>query len=254
MRLGHGYGGRLPQGRLGPKRRLDVLSILVVEDEQRIAAFLRRGLVEEGYSVDVAPDGAEALDLAANGQYDLILLDILLPKLDGVEVCRRLRQQGNGTPILMLTAKDAVSDKVVGLDAGADDYLTKPFAFEELLARMRALLRRGNRRGSPDGPVLRAGELELDPVSRTVRRGGRSIELTAREFQLLLLLLRHRNQVLTRSQIEAQVWGYNFEGASNVVDAYIRLLRRKIEDGQSPRLIHTVRGVGYVLREQGAKE
>jgi len=224
------------------------VKILVVDDERAVRDSLRRALELQGYEVDLAADGAEALArLNANGQPDAIVLDILMPEVDGLEVCRRLRRAGNSVPVLMLTARDAVGDRVEGLDAGADDYLVKPFALEELLARVRALLRRGA--ASVDG-VLRFADLELDPQTREVRRGGDRIELTRTEFNLLELFMLNPRQVLTRSIIFERVWGYDFGFASNSLDVYIGYLRRKTETGGKPRLIQTVRGVGYALREE----
>jgi two-component system, OmpR family, copper resistance phosphate regulon response regulator CusR len=219
--------------------------ILVVEDERKIREFLRRGLEEEGYTVKVAADGEAGFELASGNAYDLIVLDLLLPRRDGLDVCRALRAGGVTTPVLMLTARDTVTDRVTGLDVGADDYLTKPFAFEELLARIRALLRR---EGTARPPVLRVADLVLDPATRTVTRRGQTVDLTNREYQLLHLLMRHPGQVLGRALIEERVWGYDFDSGSNVVDAYIRLLRRKIDRGYPTQLIHTVRGAGYALR------
>jgi two-component system response regulator MprA len=208
---------------------------------------LRRALALEGYDIELAADGAEALArLHANGGFDAMLLDVLMPGVDGLEVCRRLRSAGSRLPVLMLTARDAVEDRVEGLDAGADDYVVKPFALEELLARVRALLRRAVT--EPDG-VLRFADLELDASSRTVRRGGESIELTRTEFNLLELFMLNPRQVLTRSLIFERVWGYDFGFSSNSLDVYIGYLRRKTEAGGRPRLIHTVRGVGYALRQ-----
>jgi DNA-binding response OmpR family regulator len=220
------------------------MRILVVEDERRIAAFIKQGLEEESYVVDVAYDGIEALDWAAAVDYQLVLLDVLLPRKDGIEVCRELRAQGSGVPILMLTARDAVEDRVHGLDSGADDYLVKPFAFQELLARVRALLRR---RGEAKTARLQVGDLILDTLSRQASRGGRIAELSAREYALLEFLMRHPGQVLGRTQIMDHVWGYDFVAASNVVDVYIGYLRRKIDDGFGDKLIHTVRGAGYKI-------
>jgi heavy metal response regulator len=220
--------------------------ILVVEDERKVAAFLRKGLQEEGYAVDVAYDGEEALLLGRVNQYDLIILDIMLPGKDGIEVLRELRAQRISTPVLMLTARDSLEDKVQGLDSGADDYLTKPFAFAELLARIRALLRRGK----PESSVrLTAADLVLDPATREVQRAGEPIELTSREYALLEYLLRNKGRVLTRSMILEHVWGYRFDPGTNIVDVYISYLRNKIDRGFDRKLIHTVRGVGYVLRE-----
>jgi heavy metal response regulator len=220
------------------------MRILVVEDERRITAFIRQGLEEENYAVDVAYDGVEALDWASAVNYDLILLDVLLPHKDGIEVCRELRDQGNRVPILMLTARDAVEDRVRGLDSGADDYLVKPFAFQELLARMRALLRRG---GETKTTRLQMGDLILDTLTRQASRSGRIIELTSREYALLEFLMRYPGQVLSRTQIVDHVWSYDFFAASNVVDVYIGYLRRKIDDGFEIKLIQTVRGAGYKI-------
>jgi len=224
------------------------MKILVVDDERAVRDSLRRALELQGYEVELAGDGAEALArLNANGHPDAIVLDILMPEIDGLEVCRQLRRAGNSVPVLMLTARDAVGDRVEGLDAGADDYLVKPFALEELLARVRALLRRGA--ASVDG-TLRFADLELDPQTREVRRGDDRIELTRTEFNLLELFMLNPRQVLTRSIIFERVWGYDFGFASNSLDVYIGYLRRKTEVGGKPRLIHTVRGVGYALREE----
>jgi two-component system, OmpR family, response regulator MprA len=224
------------------------MKILVVDDERAVRDSLRRALELQGYEVELAGDGAEALArLNANGHPDAIVLDILMPEIDGLEVCRQLRRAGNSVPVLMLTARDAVGDRVEGLDAGADDYLVKPFALEELLARVRALLRRGA--ASVDG-TLRFADLELDPQTREARRGDDRIELTRTEFNLLELFMLNPRQVLTRSIIFERVWGYDFGFASNSLDVYIGYLRRKTEVGGKPRLIHTVRGVGYALREE----
>ncbi|MBC8248339.1 MAG: response regulator transcription factor [Anaerolineales bacterium] len=220
------------------------MRILIVEDERRIAAFIKRGLEEEHYAVDVAYDGEEALDWAAVVEYDLIVLDVLLPKKDGIEVCRELRAQGNKVPILMLTARDAIEDRVQGLDSGADDYLVKPFAFQELLARIRALLRRS---GEIKTTRLQVGDLVLDTLTHRATRGGQVIELTAREYALLEFLMRHPGQVLSRTQISEHVWNYDFFTTSNVVDVYIRYLRRKIDKGFEVKLLQTVRGVGYKI-------
>jgi two-component system response regulator MprA len=223
------------------------VKILVVDDERAVRDSLRRALELEGYEVELAADGAEALyRLEANGQADAVVLDVLMPGVDGLEVCRRLRSKGNGVPVLMLTARAEVENRVAGLDAGADDYLPKPFALEELLARLRALLRRGAP-GAED--ILRFADLELNPATREVRRGGTPIELTRTEFNLLELFLRNPRQVLTRSVIFERVWGYDFGFASNSLDVYIGYLRRKSEVDGKPRLIQTVRGVGYALRE-----
>lgn len=223
------------------------MRILVVEDEAKVASFIRKGLEEERYAVDVAADGEEGLELAELNPYDLIVLDLMLPRLDGFRFIQRLRGQGIATPILVLTARDSVSDKVKGLDLGADDYLTKPFAFAELLARIRALLRRGTPQASP---VLQVADLTLDPAARRVTRAGRSIELTAKEFALLEYFLRNAGRVLTRTMILEHVWDQSFDSYTNVVDVYVNYLRKKVDQGFEPKLIHTVRGVGYVLREE----
>jgi len=221
--------------------------ILVVEDEQRIAVFIKQGLEEEGYAVDVACDGEEALDWAAMVDYDLIVLDVLLPKKNGIQTCRDLRAQGNKVPVLMLTARDAIEDRVRGLDSGADDYLVKPFAFQELLARIRALLRRS---GEVKTTRLQVGDLLLDTLTHRATRGERAIELTAREYAVLEFLMRHAGQVLSRTQIAEHVWNYDFYSTSNVVDVYIRYLRRKVDEGFDVNLIETVRGVGYKIEGQ----
>ena len=223
------------------------MKILVVDDERAVRESLRRALELEGYEIDLAADGREALDrLETESQPDALILDVLMPGVDGLEVCRRLRRAGSRLPVLMLTARDAVENRVAGLDAGADDYVTKPFALEELLARIRALLRRTT---NGAGETLRFADLELDPGTREVRRGGELIELTRTEFSLLELFLRNPRQVLTRSIIFERVWGYDFGYGSNSLDVYIGYLRRKTEAGGKPRLIQTVRGVGYALRE-----
>ncbi|MCO5175856.1 MAG: response regulator transcription factor [Thermomicrobiales bacterium] len=226
--------------------------ILIVEDDRAIASAVRRGLAFEGYKVTVAESGGQALNLARDNMPDLVVLDIMIPGIDGLEVCRRLRAAGEEVPILMLTARDEVADRVAGLDAGADDYLVKPFAFEELVARIRALLRRRDRREeeslSLGGEILRYGDLSLDTTTRFAHRGQRRIDLTTREFDLLMLFLRHPNQVLPRDVIMERVWGYDFPGESNVLEVYVKNLRRLLEaDGES-RLLQTVRGAGYVLR------
>lgn len=221
------------------------MRILIVEDERKLAGVLRQGLEQHGYSVDVAHDGKAGLAQAESVPYDLLILDIMLPMLDGFQVCRQLRTAGLAAPVLMLTARDTIDDRVAGLDSGADDYLVKPFAFPELLARVRALLRRT---GPTRDPVLRAGDLELDTVSREVRRGGHPIELSTREFAILEYLLRHPNQVLTRDQIAERVWGIDFLATSNIIDVYIATLRRKLDDTGERRVLHTVRGTGYQLR------
>jgi two-component system response regulator MprA len=225
------------------------VKILVVDDERAVRESLKRALELEGYEIELAADGQEALQrLEKNGesQPDAVLLDVLMPNVDGLEVCRRLRKSGNRVPVLMLTARDEVENRVSGLDAGADDYVTKPFALEELVARIRALLRRTS---ADDDEVLRFADLELDSGTREVRRGGAQIDLTRTEFALLELFLTNPRQVLTRSIIFERVWGYDFGFASNSLDVYIGYLRRKTETGGKPRLIQTVRGVGYALRE-----
>jgi two-component system response regulator MprA len=225
------------------------VKILVVDDERAVRESLRRALELEGYEIDLAADGSEALSkLLENGggQTDAVILDVLMPGVDGLEVCRRLRRAGSSIPVLMLTARDEIENRVAGLDAGADDYVTKPFALEELLARVRALLRRA---ADASSDVLRFADLELDPGTREVRRAGNVIELTRTEFALLELFMMNPRQVLTRSIIFERVWGYDFGFASNSLDVYIGYLRRKTEAGGLPRLIQTVRGVGYALRE-----
>ncbi|HEY7732930.1 MAG TPA: response regulator transcription factor [Gaiellaceae bacterium] len=223
------------------------MKILVVDDEQAVRDALARALTSAGYEPELADTGVEALErLERQNGIDAVVLDVLMPGLDGLEVCRRLRSAGNEVPVLMLTARDAVGDRVAGLDAGADDYLVKPFALEELLARMRALLRRSG----GDGSALRFADLTLDPGTYEASRGERRLELTRTEFQLLELFLRNPRQVLTRSLIYERVWGYDFGFGSNSLHVYIGYLRRKLEAGGEPRLIHTVRGVGYALREE----
>ena len=221
------------------------MRILVAEDERKVASFIRQGLEEEGHAVEVAADGETALSLIVDGPpYDLIVLDVMLPKRDGLSILRALRQQGLATPVLVLTARDSVADKVAGLDVGADDYLTKPFAFEEFLARVRALLRRG---GDVKSPLLRVDDLVLDPARREVRRGERRIILTAREYALLEYFMRNPGRVLTRPMLTEHVWGLDFDPESNVVDVYVGYVRRKIEaEGERP-LLRTMRGAGYVL-------
>ena len=221
------------------------MRILVVEDDRKVASFIRKGLEEEGHTVDVAPDGEDALERALEAAPDLVVLDVMLPRRDGFSVLRALRADGVKAPVLMLTARDAVSDRVAGLDSGADDYLTKPFAFEELLARVRALLRRGGERAST---VLRVGDLTLNPATREVRRGTRRVSLTAREYTLLEYFMRSASRVLSRSMLAQHVWGLDFDPESNVVDVYVGYLRRRIQAEGEPKLLHTVRGAGYVLR------
>jgi len=220
--------------------------ILVVEDEGKLAQFMKLELEYEGYEVTVANDGLGGLGTAREMTPDLILLDWMLPGISGLEICRRLRQTGDKVPIILLTAKDEVSDRVAGLDAGADDYIIKPFSIEELLARIRANLRRNQ---EEDSSALQFSDLRLDRSSREVYRSNRLIELTAKEFDLLEYLISHPRQVLTRDQILERVWGYDFMGDSNIIEVYVRYLRLKLEANKEPRLIQTVRGVGYVLRE-----
>jgi two-component system response regulator MprA len=222
--------------------------ILVADDEQPVREALDRALRLDGWEVGLAADGLEALRSLGDHAADLVILDVTMPYMDGLEVCRRVRDGGDRTPILMLTARDAVADRVAGLDAGADDYLVKPFALDELRARIRALLRRTGEAPGEREP-LRFADLELDPVQHLVRRGARTIALTRTEFLLLELFLRHPRQVLTRGQIFERVWGYDFGATSKALDVYIGYLRRKTEAGGEPRLIHTLRGIGYALRE-----
>ncbi len=225
------------------------MRILLVEDDARVAGFIRRGLREEQYTVDVAGDGEQALFLAQTGAYDLVILDWLLPKRNGLEVLRTLRAERIAVPVLILTAKDELQDKVTGLDAGADDYLTKPFKFDELLARVRALLRR---RGGVVPTVLRVADLELDVLRHRVTRGDRALELTSREYAILEFLLRHQGQVVSRTMLAEHVWQHDFDTLSNVIDVHVARLRRKIDGGSSSKLLQTVRGSGYCLRDTRA--
>nr|HIL75355.1 response regulator [Rhodospirillales bacterium] len=222
------------------------MRILVVEDDKKVAGFIKKGLEEETYAVDVAYDGEDGLQFGSEGQYDLIILDIMLPKIDGLEILSQLRGQGKDTPILLLTAKDAVDDKVTGLNEGADDYLTKPFAFSELLARVRVLLRRGKAEVKTTLMIL---DLTLDLVSHKVNRGGDEIELTGKEYGLLEYFMRNQEKVLTRTMIAEHVWDYNFDTFTNVIDVYINHLRKKIDKGREFKLLHTLRGVGYVMKK-----
>ena len=221
------------------------MRILIVEDEKKVAGFIKKGLEEETYAVDVAYDGEEGFHLADMNQYDMIILDLMLPKMDGLEVLTRLRDKKVSTPILLLTAKDAVDDKVTGLNKGADDYLTKPFAFSELLARIRSLLRRGQ---SETQTELKVGDLTLDMVSHKVSRNGEEIELTGKEYSLLEYFMRNEGKVLTRTMIAEHVWDYNFDTFTNVIDVYVNHLRKKIDKKYPAKLLHTLRGVGYVMR------
>jgi two-component system OmpR family response regulator len=224
------------------------MRVLIVEDEAKMAALIRRGLREEGIAADLAGRGEDALWMAGSTEYDAIILDLMLPGIDGIEVCRRLRGDGVWSPILMLTARDGVRDRVAGLDGGADDYLVKPFSYAELLARLRALARR---RGAERPTELRVGELRLDPAKRRVWRGDSEIELSAKEFAVLEVFTRRPGEVLSRFQLLEHAWDYEYENRSNVVDAYVRLLRRKVDRPFGVRSIETVRGAGYRLREDG---
>lgn len=223
------------------------MRILVIEDEKKVSDFIKKGLEEQAYVVDTAMDGTEGERLAGYNEYDTIVLDVLLPKQDGWQTCRNIRQNGVKTPILMLTSLGETEDKVKGLDLGADDYLTKPFAFDEFLARIRALIRRS---GSGETTHFTLADLELDLLERKVMRAGREIQLTQKEFALLEYLLRNKKKVMTRTQISEHVWGIDFDTGSNVVDSYIKMLRKKIDKDFSPQLIHTIVGVGYVMREE----
>jgi heavy metal response regulator len=223
------------------------MRILVVEDEKKVASFIKRGLEEENFTVDVAHDGEEGLHMGETNPYDLILMDIMLPKMDGLSVIKELRKKDVNSPVLCLTAKDAVEDIVSGLDSGSDDYLTKPFAFAELLARVRALVRRG---AKDRGAEIHFADLRLDPVSHKVWRGNKEIELTAKEYALLEYFIRNPNQVLTRTMIAEHVWDYSFDSFTNIIDVYVNYLRKKVDRDFDTKLIHTVRGVGYVLKEE----
>ena len=234
-------------GTVDQKEAPGPVKILVVDDDPAVCASIDRALRLEGYTVALAGTGGGALEALAMSPPDAVILDLQLPDIDGVEVCRRMRRAGDDTPVLMLTARDAVGDRVAGLDAGADDYLVKPFALAELLARLRALLRR---RSGAEGEVLRFGDLSLDLSTREARRGERPFSLTRIEFDLLELFLRHPRQVLTREVILERVWGYDFDSGTNSLAVYVGYLRRKTEAGGEPRFIHTVRGVGYALRER----
>jgi len=222
------------------------MRILVIEDEKKIADFIKRGLKEEGYAVDTAYDGAEGQFLSKTNDYDLILLDLMLPKIDGLTLCKTLKKEGNITPIIMLTAKDTLEDKVTGLDSGADDYLTKPFAFEELLARIRAVLRK---KEAATATILKAGDLMLDLVTHKVQRAGVEIDLTAKEYALLEYLMRNAGSIVTRTMISEHVWDIDFDTFTNVIDVYINYLRNKIDAGHKNKLIRTIRGRGYTLKE-----
>ena len=221
------------------------MRILVVEDEKKVASFIKKGLEEEHYAVDIAYDGEEGLALVQINEYDLILLDIMLPRLDGMEVLRQIRRNGSNMPILMLTAKDSVEDIVSGLDGGSDDYLTKPFSFAELVARVRALLRRKAREKTD---ILTVGDLSLSTSTHRVKRGGREIELTPKEYALLEYFMRNPNRILARTLITEHVWDYHFDPETNVIDVYVNYLRKKIDQGFEKKLIHTIRGSGYMMR------
>ncbi|TPE44459.1 response regulator transcription factor [Pontibacter mangrovi] len=223
------------------------MKILLIEDEQKVASFIKRGLEEQSYEVDQAYDGSMGIKLALRHEYDLIILDIILPNMNGLEVCREIRSHNTGVAILMLTALGTTDDKIIGLDAGADDYLAKPFEFKELLARIRALTRRGTETSS--GEKLKVADLEMDVNRKTVTRAGKPINLTAREFSLLQYLLRHQGRVVSRVDITEQVWETSFDTGSNVIDVYINFLRKKIDKEHSVKLIHTLVGMGYVLKE-----
>ncbi|MEN6438133.1 MAG: response regulator transcription factor [Syntrophobacter sp.] len=221
------------------------MRLLVVEDEKKVASFIRKGLEEEGYAVDVAFDGETGLEMGCDRIHDLIILDINLPGRDGLSVLRELRARKVPTPVLLLTVRANIEDKVLGLDSGADDYLTKPFAFQELVARVRALLRR---QADAKSPVLQLADLTLDPARRAVYRGSRKVDLTAKEYALLDYFMRNQGRILTRTMIAEHVWDYDFDPETNVIDVYVNYLRRKIDSNSDPKLIHTVRGVGYVLK------
>ena len=223
------------------------MRILIVEDEKKVARFIQQGLEEEHYTVDVAHDGEAGLQMAKSENYDLLILDVMLPNKSGVALIKEFRAWGGAAPALILTAKSATEDKVAGLDSGADDYLTKPFAFAELLARVRSLLRRGSKEKST---VLAIADLELDTVTHKAKRGGRNIELTAKEYALLEYLLRNKERVLSRTIIAEHIWDYNFDTGTNIIDVYVNHLRSKIEGDGEKKLIHTVRGVGYVMKEE----
>lgn len=227
------------------------MRVLVIEDEEKVASFIRKGLEQSAYTVDWAPTGEEGLELARSAEYHAIVLDFMLPGIDGLAVVRELRQRGVTVPVLALTARATLDDRIAGLDSGCDDYLPKPFAFDELLARLRALLRRSS---SKQMPMLEYGGISIDPVTRTVTRDGNPVELTNKEYALLEMLIRRPEQVFTRTALLEGVWGYDFDSSSNVLDVYMNFLRKKIDQGAKRKLLQTVRGVGYVLRIPTGKE
>lgn len=222
------------------------MRILIIEDERRLSSVIKKGLMEEGFAVDTAYDGEEGQYLAESEEYDLIILDIMLPKLDGLTVCQELRKKNVKTPVLILTAKSTIEDKIAGLDSGGDDYLAKPFAFLELRSRIHALIRRSKQEASP---ILNIADLELDPIKHLLKRSGKVISVTPKEFSILELLLRHRDEVVSRTMIIEHVWDYNFDSTSNIVDVFIASLRRKIDKADKVKLLHTIHGVGYKICE-----
>jgi heavy metal response regulator len=221
------------------------MRLLVIEDEKKVASFIKKGLEEEHYAVDVAYDGEEGLYLSETNDYDLVILDLMIPKIHGWDVLKKIRAKRNNVPILVLTARDSIEDKVKGLDSGCDDYLTKPFAFAELLARIRALLRREK---AEKEPILRIADLTLSLVTHKVARRGKEIELTSREYTLLEYFMRNPDKVLTRTMISEHVWDYHFDSMTNVIDVYVNYLRKKIDKDFEPKLIHTIRGIGYIMK------
>ena len=223
------------------------MRVLIAEDEKELCRVIEKRLEDESYAVDAVNDGRSALEYLLSGSYDIVILDVMMPGLDGFEVLSRYRAEGGKAPVLFLTARDAVSDRVRGLDSGADDYLVKPFSFQELLARIRVLLRRGGGNGA--SAVLRVQDLVLDPASHSVSRAGRSIDLSAKEYAILECLMRNKGMVLSRESIREHIWSWDYDGESNVIDVYIRYLRKKIDDGESMKLIHTIRGAGYMLKD-----
>jgi heavy metal response regulator len=226
------------------------MKILIVEDEEKVASFVKKGFEEEGFSVDVALNGEQGESCILKDNYDIIILDIMLPGKDGNEILNTIREKGIDTPVIMLTAKDEISDKVESFSKGCDDYLTKPFSFEELLLRVRAILKRKGGKDEKDSTILSFGDMQLDLIKRVAIRGGKEIELTTKEFALLELLMKNPNKVLTRSEISQKVWEYDFDTLTNIIDVYINHLRAKVDKGFDKRLIHTIRGVGYILSER----